>query len=69
MFPVVVESLHFPPSVLSGTLTSPVFEFAMKIFEEGGESLLPLVIAIAFLQYHFIYSNVFLIASSNGTTE
>ena len=28
--------------------------FALKIFEEGGESLLPLLFAIAFAQYHFI---------------
>ena len=35
-------------------LAEPI-KFAMKILEEGGESLLPLLIAIAFLQYHFIY--------------
>ena len=28
--------------------------FALKIFEEGGESLLPLICAIGFVQFHFI---------------
>lgn len=49
---------RFPAEYLKATgvgLDEPI-RFAMKIFEEGGESLLPLVIAIAFLQYHFIYS-------------
>ena len=35
------------------TLEEPV-RFALKIFEEGGESLLPLVFAIGLLQFHFI---------------
>ena len=35
-------------------LAEPI-RFAMKILEEGGESLLPLLIAIAFLQFHYIY--------------
>lgn len=34
-------------------LEEPV-RFALKIFEEGGESLLPLIFAIGLLQYHFI---------------
>lgn len=37
-----------------GSLAEPI-KFAMKIFEEGGESLLPLLIAIMFLQYRAIY--------------
>ena len=35
-------------------LSEPI-RFVAKIFEEGGESLLPLLIAVAFLQYHYIY--------------
>jgi hypothetical protein len=49
---------RFPAEYLKATgvgLEEPI-RFAMKIFEEGGESLLPLVIAIGFLQYHFIYN-------------
>ena len=48
---------RFPAEFLKATgvmLAEPI-RFAMKILEEGGESLLPLLIAIAFLQYHFIY--------------
>ena len=40
----------------TGVMLAEPIRFAMKIIEEGGESLLPLLIAIAFLQYHFIYS-------------
>ena len=49
---------RFPAEYLKATgvmLAEPI-RFAMKIIEEGGESLLPLLIAIAFLQYHFIYA-------------
>lgn len=49
---------RFPAEYLKATgvmLAEPI-KFAMKILEEGGESLLPLLIAIAFLQYHFIYA-------------
>lgn len=35
-------------------LIEPI-RFVMKIFEEGGESLIPLLIAIAFLQFHYLY--------------
>lgn len=48
---------RFPAEFLKatgGNLDEPI-RFAMKIFEEGGESLLPLLIAIAFLQYRYIY--------------
>lgn len=37
-------------------LVEPVL-FCLKILEECGESLLPLLFAIAFLQYHFILKN------------
>ena len=40
----------------TGVALAEPIRFAMKILEEGGESLLPLLIAIAFLQYHFIYT-------------
>lgn len=40
----------------TGVALAEPIRFAMKILEEGGESLLPLLIAIAFLQYHFIYA-------------
>ena len=49
---------RFPAEYFKATgvvLAEPI-RFAMKIIEEGGESLLPLLIAIAFLQYHFIYA-------------
>ncbi len=36
------------------SLEEPI-RFVMKILEEGGESLLPLLIAIAFLQFHYMY--------------
>lgn len=39
----------------TGVMLAEPIRFAMKIFEEGGESLLPLLIAIAFLQYRYIY--------------
>lgn len=48
---------RFPAEFLKATgvgLAEPI-RFAMKIFEEGGESLLPLLIAIMFLQYRAIY--------------
>ena len=48
---------RFPAEFLKatgGNLDEPI-RFAMKIFEEGGESLLPLLVAIAFLQYRYIY--------------
>ena len=48
---------RFPAEFLKATgvgLAEPI-RFAMKIFEEGGESLLPLLIAIALLQYRYIY--------------
>lgn len=48
---------RFPAEYCKAThiaLSEPI-RFVAKIFEEGGESLLPLVIAIAFLQYHYIY--------------
>lgn len=48
---------RFPAEFLKatgGNLAEPI-RFAMKIFEEGGESLLPLLIAIMFLQYRAIY--------------
>lgn len=48
---------RFPAEFLKSTgsdLAEPI-RFAMKIFEEGGESLLPLLIAIMFLQYRTIY--------------
>lgn len=48
---------RFPAEYLKATgvaLIEPI-KFAMKIIEEGGESLLPLIIAIGFLQYHYIY--------------
>lgn len=34
-------------------LSEPIL-FALKIFEEGGESLLPLVFAVGLVQFHFI---------------
>lgn len=46
---------RFPAEYLKATgvaLTEPI-TFTLKILEEGGESLLPLLIAIAFLQYHY----------------
>lgn len=48
---------RFPAEFCKATgmdLTEPI-KFAMKIFEEGGESLIPLLIAIAFLQFHYLY--------------
>ena len=48
---------RFPAEFFKATgvyLAEPI-RFAMKIFEEGGESLLPLLIAIMFLQYRAIY--------------
>lgn len=48
---------RFPAEYFKATgieLLEPI-RFAMKIIEEGGESLLPLLIAIAFLQFHHIY--------------
>ena len=45
---------RFPAEYLKATgvdLIEPI-KFAMKIFEEGGESLLPLLIAIGFMQFH-----------------
>ena len=39
----------------TGTMLAEPIRFAMKILEEGGESLLPLLIAIAFLQYRALY--------------
>ena len=38
----------------TGIMLDEPIRFIMKILEEGGESLLPLMIAIAFLQYHYI---------------
>lgn len=38
-----------------GTDLDEPIRFIMKILEEGGESLLPLLIAIAFLQFHYLY--------------
>ena len=35
-------------------LQEPV-RFALKILEEGGESILPLLFAVAFVQYHLLY--------------
>lgn len=43
-------------------LPEPIL-FALKIFEEGGESLLPLLFAIGLLQFHFILRKK---ASRNG---
>lgn len=37
-----------------GVLLAEPVTFVLKIFEEGGESLLPLLFAIALLQYHYI---------------
>ena len=48
---------RFPAEFMKATgisLEEPI-RFAMKILEEGGESLLPLLIAIGFLQFHKIY--------------
>ena len=48
---------RFPAEYQKATgvaLIEPV-RFIMKIVEEGGESLLPLMIAVAILQYHYIY--------------
>ena len=48
---------RFPAEYFKATgvnLIEPI-RFAMKIFEEGGESLLPLLIAIMFLQYRAIH--------------
>ena len=47
---------RFPANYVKSTgehLTEPV-RFALKIFEEGGESLLPLIFAIGLWQFHFI---------------
>lgn len=47
---------RFPANYMKAagvSLAEPVL-FVLKIFEEGGESLLPLLFAIAFLQYHFL---------------
>lgn len=47
---------RFPANYVKATgthLTEPV-RFFLKIFEEGGESLLPLLFALAFVQFHFI---------------
>ncbi len=48
---------RFPAEYLKATGTDLVepIKFAMKILEEGGESILPLLIAIGFLQYHYIF--------------
>jgi len=48
---------RFPAEYCKATgvaLYEPI-KFAMKVFEEGGESLIPLLIAIAFLQFHYLY--------------
>lgn len=48
---------RFPAEYLKATgvdLIEPI-KFAMKIFEEGGESLLPLLIAIGILQFSRLY--------------
>ncbi|MBE7703564.1 MAG: hypothetical protein E7Z89_05890 [Cyanobacteria bacterium SIG28] len=50
---------RFPAEYCKATgveLAEPI-RFAMKILEEGGESLLPLLIAIAFLQYRNALKN------------
>ena len=39
---------------MGAPLTEPI-RFALKILEEGGESLLPLIFAIGLLQFHFIF--------------
>lgn len=47
---------RFPANYMKATgtaLAEPVI-FILKIFEEGGESLLPLLFALAFIQFHFI---------------
>ncbi len=50
---------RFPANYLkaTGIALSAHAAFVMKIFEEGGESLLPLLFAIALLQYHLIKNN------------
>ena len=48
---------RFPAEYLKATgvgLAEPI-RFAMKILEEGGESLLPLLIAVMFLQHRHLY--------------
>lgn len=50
---------RFPANHLKATgvaLSAPI-AFICKIFEEGGESLLPLLFAVALLQYHYILKN------------
>jgi len=51
---------RFPAEYLKATgvmLDEPI-RFAMKILEEGGESLLPLLIAVAFLQYKYLNKKI-----------
>ena len=48
---------RFPAEYRKATgiaLYEPI-KFAFKVFEEGGESLIPILIAIAFLQFHYLY--------------
>lgn len=50
---------RFPANYLKATgvmLDAPI-AFVCKIFEEGGESLLPLLFALALLQYHYTVRN------------
>ena len=51
----IVDRIPAEYAKATGTALVEPLRFALKIFEEGGESLLPLIIAIAFLQYHYIY--------------
>ncbi len=39
----------------TGIALYELIKFAFKVFEEGGESLIPILIAIAFLQFHYLY--------------
>jgi len=48
---------RFPAEYLKhvGTDLAEPIRFAMKIFEECGEALIPILIVIAFLQFHYLY--------------
>ena len=41
--------------IATGVELSEPVRFALKVLEEGGESLLPLLFAIAMLQFHFLF--------------
>ena len=42
----------------TGKMLSESIRFTLKILEEGGESILPLLFAVAFVQYHCRYKKI-----------